>query len=56
MLRYNEFASLDSWYDYILLMQGGDTSLDDFIYHVICPSCMLSQVRPVRFVFRAGYD
>ncbi|KAG6394000.1 hypothetical protein SASPL_144576 [Salvia splendens] len=22
---------------------GGDTSLDDFIYHVICPSCMLSQ-------------
>ncbi|XP_042031062.1 uncharacterized protein LOC121777774 [Salvia splendens] len=22
---------------------GGDTSLDDFIYHIICPSCMLSQ-------------
>ncbi|KAL1537453.1 hypothetical protein AAHA92_29964 [Salvia divinorum] len=24
-------------------IKGGDTSLDDFIYHVICPSCMLSQ-------------
>ncbi|KAG6392262.1 hypothetical protein SASPL_146476 [Salvia splendens] len=26
-------------------LMGGDTSLDDFIYHIICPSCMLSQVR-----------
>ncbi|XP_057764673.1 uncharacterized protein LOC130985621 isoform X2 [Salvia miltiorrhiza] len=24
-------------------LQGGDTSFDDFVYHVICPSCMLSQ-------------
>ncbi|XP_057764672.1 uncharacterized protein LOC130985621 isoform X1 [Salvia miltiorrhiza] len=24
-------------------IKGGDTSFDDFVYHVICPSCMLSQ-------------
>lgn len=25
-------------------MQGGESSLDDFVYHLICPCCTLSQV------------